>query len=124
IGSQQSTAADAPQHELPPVVTRKAAWPYFSFTISLISILSSFTDLDDCPWLNRLVSCAALGIQKRQDLLQRFGIGRIPEKGAVPPDAGEVFAAELFQMMGQRGVGDSQFHLDIRSEEHTSELQS
>ena len=37
IGSQQpSSAADAPQQQLPPVVTRSAACPYFSFTISLI----------------------------------------------------------------------------------------
>src|ERR1700722_14818379 len=39
IGSQQpSSAADAPQQELPPLVTRSAAWPYFSRTTSLISI--------------------------------------------------------------------------------------
>src|SRR5665213_891339 len=38
MGSQQpSKAAAAPQHELPPVVTRSAAWPYFSRTISLMS---------------------------------------------------------------------------------------
>src|SRR5579862_5255713 len=39
IGSlQPSRRVLAPQHELPPVVTRSAAWPYFSLTISLISI--------------------------------------------------------------------------------------
>src|SRR5580704_8584825 len=40
IGStlQQSRAGLAPQQELPPVVTLSAAWPYFSLTISLISI--------------------------------------------------------------------------------------
>src|SRR5208283_1693537 len=37
MGSQQpSTAADAPQQELPPVWTRNAACPYFSRTTSLI----------------------------------------------------------------------------------------
>src|SRR5271156_5621572 len=35
IGSQpQLVAGVAPQHELPPVVTRSAALPYFSFTAS------------------------------------------------------------------------------------------
>ena len=28
-----------PQQELPPAPTRNAAWPYFSFTISLISMV-------------------------------------------------------------------------------------
>src|SRR5580704_16865780 len=37
MGSQQpSSAADAPQHELPPVWTRNAACPYFSLTTSLM----------------------------------------------------------------------------------------
>src|SRR6185369_8603934 len=40
IGSQQpSNAAAAPQHELPPLLRRRAAWPYFSRTISLMSCM-------------------------------------------------------------------------------------
>src|ERR1700722_1026245 len=39
IGSQpQLFAGAAPQHELPPVVTRSAALPYFSFTTSLMFV--------------------------------------------------------------------------------------
>src|ERR1700686_2172784 len=40
MGSQQpSSAGAAPQHELLPPVTRDAAWPYFSRTISLMSCI-------------------------------------------------------------------------------------
>src|SRR5579872_497353 len=40
MGSQQaSSAADAPQQELPPAETRSAAWPYFSLTTSFMSVL-------------------------------------------------------------------------------------
>src|SRR5580700_2630264 len=39
MGSQPSIAADAPQHELPPLWTRSAACAYFSFTTSLTSII-------------------------------------------------------------------------------------
>src|SRR5580704_17745828 len=39
MGSQHPLAEVAPQHELPPLLTRKAACPYFSFTTSLISVL-------------------------------------------------------------------------------------
>src|ERR1700735_2829256 len=39
MGSQQpSSAAPAPQQELPPACTRSAAWPYFSLTTSFNSI--------------------------------------------------------------------------------------
>jgi len=39
IGSQpQPLAAAAPQQLLPPLFTRKAAWPYFSLTTSLMSV--------------------------------------------------------------------------------------
>src|SRR5208282_79703 len=40
IGSQpKALAAVAPQQELPPLFTRKAAWPYFSLTTSLMSVV-------------------------------------------------------------------------------------
>ena len=38
-GDRFAGLALAPQQELPPVVTRNAAWPYFSLTISLISTI-------------------------------------------------------------------------------------
>src|SRR5580693_5099112 len=39
MGSQPVLAV-APQQELPPDFTRRAAWPYFSFTTSLMSVVS------------------------------------------------------------------------------------
>src|ERR1700691_2628001 len=44
IGSQpQLFAGAAPQHELPPLVTRCAAFPYFSFTTSFIFMSAIMT---------------------------------------------------------------------------------
>jgi hypothetical protein len=40
MGSQQLLAGVAPQQELPPDVTRKAASPYFCLTTSLIPVVS------------------------------------------------------------------------------------
>src|SRR5580692_588676 len=52
MGSQQpSSAAPAPQQELPPALTRNAACPYFSFTTSLISMVRIFSL---CVFLNKL----------------------------------------------------------------------
>ena len=40
MGSQQPVLAVAPQQELPPDFTRRAASPYFCLTTSLISVVS------------------------------------------------------------------------------------
>src|ERR1700687_1510679 len=40
MGSQQLVAEAAPQHELPPDFTRRAASPYFCLTTSLMSVIS------------------------------------------------------------------------------------
>src|ERR1700733_1007617 len=44
IGSQPNPlAAVAPQQLLPPIFTRKAAWPYFSLTTFLMSVVLMMT---------------------------------------------------------------------------------
>src|SRR5258708_15086930 len=91
MGSQQPVLAVAPQHELPPDFTRKAASPYFSFTtclMSAVSVLMTFlllADSNDLLRFDRLVARAALGVKKLQQLLQRFGIGGAPQKSSPPP---------------------------------------
>src|SRR5438270_10268315 len=89
----------APQQLLPPLFTRRAAWPYFSFTISLTSELDMFllTSSPDvrgytfciqpaipatrlCAYLHNflrlycLIASTALRVQKLQQLAQCFGI--------------------------------------------------
>src|SRR5262249_19488690 len=55
IGSQQSARCGAaPQQELPPETTRKAAWPYFSFTTPLISTGISCFESRDIKLYNRV----------------------------------------------------------------------
>lgn len=85
MGSQQESAerAEAPQQELPPELTRKAACPYFSFTTSFSSMVSflvsedgaSRAERDDGFRLDGLVSRAALGVEKAQQFAERIGVG-------------------------------------------------
>src|SRR6202043_2641234 len=88
--------ADAPQQELPsPVVTRRAAAPYRSFTTSLMSgaliLLLLNIDKDklfaacDALRLNGFVAGAALGIQEAQQFRQGLGIRRIAQERAFAP---------------------------------------
>src|SRR5208282_1094352 len=76
IGSPPQPTGAAPQHELPPVVTRSAALPYFSFTTSLMfaSVMraSSLTDLNYIARGDGFISRATFGIEKLQDFLQRL----------------------------------------------------
>src|SRR3979490_1369019 len=105
MGSQHPVAAVAPQHELPPPLTRKAACPYFSFTTSLISVLLMalllFADLDDLFRLHGLVARAALGVQKLEQFLQRVGVCGVAEKSAFSSNMDEVFRLQLVEMMRQ-----------------------
>lgn len=63
--------------------------------------------------LNRSVSCAALGVKKAQQFLERVGIGGIPKERALPVHVYEIFVLELVQMMRQRGGGNIQLCADI-----------
>src|SRR5260370_33264989 len=97
--AQPSAAAEAPQQDLPPVVTLRAACPYFSFTTSLISgvlmFVSSFAT-DNLLRLDGFISGAALGVQKAQQLLERVEVGRIPQERAFPADGHALFILEFF----------------------------
>src|SRR5580698_2805336 len=83
-----SSLALAPQQELPPAPTRNAAWPYFSFTISLISMvfLYLFAQRDNRLGLDGLVAGAAFGVEKAEQFLQRRGVSRVPEKRTLAAD--------------------------------------
>src|SRR5271168_747498 len=118
MGSKQPlVAAVAPQQALPPVFTRDAAWPYFSFTRSLMLVSSTgdllFADLHDVPRLEGFVPGATLGVEELHEFLKRFGIGGVAQEGAFAADVYEVFVFQFFEMMGKRGVGNFQLGLDI-----------
>src|ERR1700704_6001311 len=108
MGSAQSSKrAEAPQQELPPVVTLRAACPYFSFTTSLMSGVLMFVSLFAANNLLRLdgfVSGAAFGVQKSQQLLERVEVSRVPQERALPADSHQIFVLEFVQMMGQSGT--------------------
>src|ERR1700683_2656050 len=97
IGShpQLVEAAVAPQQELPPVVARSAASPYFFLTESLMfvsgmrpSLLADFNYVTRC---DGFISRATFGIEKLQDFLERLGIGAVTEEGALATDDHQAF---------------------------------
>src|SRR5580693_8002210 len=97
IGShpQLVEAAVAPQQELPPVVARSAASPYFSFTASLMFASamrpSLLADLNYVARGNGFISRATLGIEKLQNFLQRLAIGAVAKEGAIAADDDQAF---------------------------------
>src|SRR5713226_3881279 len=114
--AQPSKAAEAPQQELPPVVTLRAACPYFSFTTSLISGVLMFTSLfatDNLLRLDSFISGAALGVKKAQQLFERVGVSRIPQECSFSADAHQVFVLEFFQVVGQGGAGNFKLAPDL-----------
>ncbi len=118
MGSQQlSLAAVAPQQELPPLVTRRAAWPYFSFTTVFdirgahgFSCLQSLTMVSGS---HRLVAGAAFGIKKLQQLLQGVGVGGVAQEGALALDFHQAFGLQLVEVVRKRGVGDVELFLNL-----------
>src|SRR5437588_5508740 len=114
--AQPSNAAEAPQQELPPVVTLRAACPYFSFTPALISSMLMFVSsfaTDNLLWLDGFISGAALGVKKAQQLFECVGVGGIPQERAFPADGHEFFVLEFFQVVGQSGAGNFQLASDL-----------
>src|SRR6202011_2105504 len=80
-----------PQQEFPaPEVTRRAAFPYFSLTISLtfsvliFKFLSLLADGENLPRLDGLISGATFRVQKSKKSLEGVRVGRIPEEGSLP----------------------------------------
>src|SRR4051812_44188182 len=75
MGSAHPLEAVAPQQELPPDFTRRAASPYFCLTTSLISAASVvlmmallLADFYDGLWFHRGAAGAAFGIEELQEL--------------------------------------------------------
>src|ERR1039457_1190622 len=113
MGSQQPLLAVAPQQELPPDFTRKAASPYFCLTTSLMSVVSVvlmngllFTDLYDLFRFDSLIARAALGIEELQQFLQGAGICGVTKKSTLPLHFDQAIGPQLVQMMGEGRVGD------------------
>src|ERR1700733_15566446 len=98
----------APQQELPPVFTLRAACPYFSFTTSLMSVvlieLSLFAKSNDLFGLDGLVSSAALRVQELKQLLKCLCVGGVSEERALTLNADQVLAFEFFQVVRQSGI--------------------
>src|SRR5260370_39095138 len=103
-------AAAAPQQLLPPVlcVTRKAACPYFSLTISLIlasgMMVLLFAELNQVLRLERLITGAALGIKKLHHFAQGVRVGGVTPKPAHAFDLHQIFILELFHMVAKRSA--------------------
>src|SRR5512136_819300 len=107
--------AEAPQQELPsPLVTRRAAAPYRSFTTSLISCVLIFVSPRNCSGrhlqhaslttnnalrFHHFVAGAALGVQKTQQLGQRLGVRRVAQESAFPPHLHQFLILQLVQMV-------------------------
>ena len=91
-----------------------------------------FADLDDVSGLQRFVSRAAFGIQKLQNFLERFGVGRVAQERAFALHADQVFIFQLVEVMRERGIRDIQFSLNVaddeafrmRREEHLHDAQA
>src|SRR5215472_1036810 len=117
MGSSCVPHGDAPQQDDPvPETTRRAASPYFSLTISLMSmsgvlttgLLSSSIAADNLLRLNRFIARAALGIKKAKQLRQHLTIGPITQEGALALHRNQLFISQFVQMMGKRGIGNIQ----------------
>ena len=60
----------------------------------------SAANLNDFLGLDGLVAGAALRVEKLQQFLQGFGVGRVAQERALPPHAHQVFVLELVEMVG------------------------
>src|SRR5258707_3758010 len=125
IGSKERPpAAAAPQQLLPPLVTRNAACPYFSFTTSLMLTLTTsrttsgmtvllFAELNEVLRIKRLIPCAALCIKKLHDVAQGIRVGDVMQKRALAFDPHQIFILELVKMVRKRGARDLEFVLNL-----------
>lgn len=77
-----------------------------------------FAQLDDGGRFDGLVAGTTLGIQESEEFLQRVGIGRVAQEGALPADSDETFVFEFVEVMGQRGRRDAHFRLNLAND-HT-----
>src|SRR5712692_10670760 len=98
MGSPQlALPGAAPQQELPPpVTTRSAASPYFSFTTSWIfGVLMTFllADWNDILRFDSLAAAATLLVEEAEQLLQAFRVGQVAQESAFPPLDDELLVA-------------------------------
>src|SRR5712664_786907 len=127
VSHENPPAAAAPQQLLPPLETRKAACPYFSFTTSLRSTLTTptmsgitvllFAELDQVLRLERLVPRAALGIKKLHNVAQGIRVGDVMQKRALALDSHQIFILELVKMVRKRRAGDVELVLNLGDHE-------
>src|ERR1035437_9466252 len=120
MGSQQPLLAVAPQQELPPDFTRRAASPYFCLTTSLMSVASVvlingllFTDLNDVLRFEGLIARAAFGVEELQQFLQSLGVRGVAKERAFALDFDEAFRLQFVEMMREGRVGDFEFALNV-----------
>src|SRR5580692_6330282 len=121
MGSLQPFAGVAPQQELPPLLTRKAACPYFSLTTSLMfTPLAVFeliptllaADFNDLFRLHRFIASAALGIEELEHFLECIRICRVAQESAFPVNMDKVLRFQLIEMMRESGVWNLQLLLN------------
>jgi hypothetical protein len=60
-----------------------------------------------------MIARAALGVEETEKSFEGFGVGAIPEVGAVAAHSDQVFVFQLVEVMRERGVGDVDLGLDI-----------
>jgi len=65
----------------------------------------------------RIRACAAFREQKPQQVLQCFGISRVPQKLLVAADLDQPLVLQLLQMMGEGGRRDLEIALNIAHDE-------
>src|ERR1700678_985367 len=118
---QLAEAAVAPQQELPPVLARSAASPYFSFTASLIFASamhpSPLADLNYVARCDGFISGATLGVEKLQNFLQRLGVGAVAKVSALSADDDQAFVPQLVEVMRQRGIRNIKIGLDFTNDQ-------
>jgi len=72
--------------------------------------------LDDGFGGNSAGARAAFFVKEIQDLAQRIGVRGIPEKSALATHVDQPNLFQLFQVMGERGSGDTELFLDFASD--------
>ena len=68
---------------------------------------------DNLLRLEHVVPRTAFGVQKTQELLQGFGIRRIPEEGPFAAHSHEIFVLQFVEMMRERRIRYVEFRADI-----------
>ena len=88
--------------------------------MSAVSVLMNellFTDLNDVLELDGLVASAALGVEELQEFLQSGRVGGVSKEGTFTLDFNQAFILQLVEMVGERGVGDFEFTLNLADDQ-------